>query len=105
VGATPQPHALHRRRAATSDWIDVIELEKLARTASAPVVAGERALAPIPLPDRPPDGRGNVALPGALALLRARLGGGGELLLLELPDQSVERAIQHLGEISRGNAV
>jgi hypothetical protein len=104
VRTATQPHAGHRGLAAARHGLDVIELEELARRAALAVVADERALATITIPDRAPDVCGDV--PGTASRARApRSTGGGELLLLELGNEGVERLLEHLGDVSRRNTM
>ena len=77
----------------------MIELQSVTRFAALPSVAEERALPAIPLPDRAPDFTRNVATVRGAAP-RAGPGAFGELLLLELLDQRVQRSLEHLRDIA-----
>src|SRR5438128_2508996 len=77
-----------------------------ARRAALPRVAHERALPPIPRPDRALDVGRDQARVGVRAAPRwPRLLGGGELPPLELGDERIERAVEHLGDVARGDRV
>jgi len=67
----------------------------------------ERALALVALPDGAPDGCGNVTPTHGGRPPRARAGlcRRRELDLLEMGDEHRERALDHLGDIPRGDLV
>jgi len=84
----------------------VIELDELARRAPPPRFAHERALAAVPLPDRPHDVRRDV--PGirrgawliAAWTVRCREPG-----FLQLRNERVQRPLEDLGDTAGGNLV
>lgn len=77
-----------------------------ARRAAAAGFAHERALAAVPLPDGPPDLGGDMAPWGRRTpLTRTRPCGGGELAALELTNERIERPLEDLGEVTRGDLV
>jgi hypothetical protein len=100
-----QAHVLDGRRSAIRHGDDVVVLQPLVRAASTPVVADERAAAAVPLPHFPSDMRRNASHPligAATALRSART---RHLALLELRDQSVQRAVEHPADLSSRNGV
>ena len=108
MGFAQQANARHRRLAATSDRIQVVEFEELARPATPPALADERALALIALPDGALHLGRNMAGIGAAgcpAAARPWLRGRRELLLLELPRQGIEGPVEHLRDIARRELV
>src|SRR2546426_9635984 len=84
----------------------MIELEELARQAALPLPADERALPSIPLPDRAFDvGRDEARVGDRAALGWPRLPGRGELPPLELGDERIEGAVEHLADLARGDGM
>src|SRR2546426_10935843 len=65
-------------------------------------IADERALPPIALPDGALDLRRDGAACGRPPSPGARPGGGRELGLFELADQRIEGAVEHRGDLARG---
>src|SRR5262249_6574658 len=78
---------------------DVIELDELAFLAAMALLAHERALATVTLPDRVLHVSRNVPRIGRRILPGPVLRAGAELLLLELFDREIQRSIQDGGEI------
>jgi hypothetical protein len=106
VRATPQPEVGDRRGAPAGNGLDVIELEARASAAAMPVRAHERALAAVACPDDASHIHRNAPLPAGRDLPgRPWLCHGSELPLLELLDQGIERPLDHLGEIARGDGM
>ena len=98
-----QPNAFHVRLTAARDRVDVIEFEAFARHAAMARVTDERALALIALPYRALDCRRDVTrVHDGAWLIGAWLTGRTKLLFLELHDQLVQRAVDDLLEIARG---
>jgi hypothetical protein len=85
----------------------VVEFETLARPAACSIRPHEGALPLIPLPDRAPDRRRDVAASdsGTLRARAARTLGGAELPLLLLHDQGIERPVEHLSDVPRGHGM
>src|SRR2546426_2097890 len=99
-----EANVIHRRPAPARDRDHVIELERGARRAAVPGVADEGAPAPIALPDRAPHRpREGARVRRRAAPAGARLGGRRELPALELADQGLERAANHLRDIPGGD--
>jgi len=82
----------------------VVELEQPPRGAAMSLRAHEGALPPVSLPDRLSYLWRYVTLAG-LGLASRPTRRRAELLLLELRDEAVERAIQHLGHVVGANGV
>src|ERR1044071_6259164 len=96
----PELDVVDRRLAAASQFLDMIEFQGLAFSASLPRFALERALVLIALPDLPSHVRWNVAWVCARAAVRgAWLRGRRVLALLELGDEQPDRALDHLGDV------
>src|SRR6266705_5322036 len=96
----------------------MVELEESSRFTAMTGRTDEGALAPIPVPDGTADPRRDVANSGARARPGGKLCAGAprgpgsdwfpastspQLPFLELNDQGVERAVEHLSDIPRGN--
>jgi hypothetical protein len=104
VRPAPQPDPGHGRPSAPHHGLDVIELEPGALQATAPGGAHERASSAIALPHRAPDLGRDVAWISARPP-RTRAVGRGELAPLELADEGVQGAVEHLGDFPGGNLV
>lgn len=88
----------------------MIEFEKLALLAPVPVRTDERAAASITAPDEAANVGGNVPIPWRAALPlrntgRSRSRSRADLSLLELLDQGVQCAVEHLGHVARGDGM
>jgi hypothetical protein len=82
----------------------MVELQKPSRVATCSVGAHERALTAIPFPDHATHFGRNVTLPFArpgTARPRHRT----ELPLLEVDDESVERTVEDLSDVSTRNGM
>jgi hypothetical protein len=108
VRATAQAEVLDGGLAAARDGRDVIELQAPALRATLARRAHEGALIAVPRADGAPDGRRDVRRVGRLVARRpgARLRGTrarrrAELLLLELRDEHIERAVEQGREVTR----
>src|SRR5437667_2229796 len=80
----------------------MVVLEAAARGAAVAVARDEAAAAGVPIPDRPPDRRRNVAVRpgGGTSRAIARPVGGGELPALEFFQERGEGSIEDLGIVS-----
>src|SRR3954468_24898916 len=88
--------------------IDVIELQPARFRASAPVHGDEFAMPRGALVDGPLDGIGNVPQPpgrGCRNSIGARFSPDRKSLLLQFDDQSIERVLEHRGQLAAGNTV
>ena len=83
----------------------VIELEELSSLAAMSVVADERALPAVALPDDAFHLRRNLASARRLRRVLTRPAGGRELALLELGDQRIQGPVQDLGQVATRNRV
>src|SRR6266581_9548760 len=92
-------------RPAPGHLVDVIEFEQGARRAALAGLADERALAAISLPHRALDVRRDVPRARGRSTLALGPRGRGELALLELANQRVQRPIEHGRDIARGDLV
>ena len=106
MASTAKTQALHRGLTSARHRVHMVVLQELARLAAPPRVADERALPPIPLPHRALHVRRDVArVAGRPARADPRPRGRRELLPLELGDQHVERAVDHLRDVPGGELV
>src|SRR5262249_27939871 len=103
VSATAQPDAVDRRLTPARDRVHVIKFEPHARPTAVPALADEDAPPAVALPHRPLHRRRDVprVVRGAPC---PRPRGRRELLLLELLDVRIERALEHLGRSPVGTA-
>src|SRR5512143_1559576 len=106
VRPAAQAQVLHRRLAALRRGLHVVVLEPATRFAPVAVLAHEGALAAVAPPHRALHLGRDVARVGR-HVVRARPGprGGGELAALERGDEGVEGAVEHLGQLARGDLV
>jgi hypothetical protein len=81
--------------------MDVVELQKLSRSAAAAGLAHERALAAIAFPNGPANMSRDPAGPGAADTRGARLGCSRELPLFESGDIRPQGQEKHFADISR----
>ena len=84
----------------------MVELEPGARGAPVAILAHKGALAAIPLLDRALDlGRDVARVRGHVRAPGTRPAGRGELTALELADEGIEGAVEHLGDLAGGDLV
>jgi hypothetical protein len=102
MGTASEAHIVGRPFTSASDRMDVVEFEISSRLTTLPARAHESALPLIPLPDSPTNVRRDMTFPKARAGT-SRTGRGSKLLPLELQDESLQRPIEHLGDVPTGN--
>ena len=101
MGGAEETGILDGRLSAARDGVDVVVLEEAPRLAAVSGLPHEGASATVPLPDRALHAGGDVSRAGgAPAPGGARLRGRREPALLELHDQRIETAFEHLGDVS-----
>jgi hypothetical protein len=106
VDATSELDVVDRRFPTHTIWLIVVmKLEEALRAAPPPIGGDEGAAAVVSLPHRAAHGGGNVSRSFRLARAPAGPVGGGELLPFQVRHEQVERAIEHLGQVSAGDGV
>jgi len=104
VRAAAEPQVGDGRAPSARDRLDVVVFQQLACLAALPVLAHVRALAAVAFADRALDLRRDVPAVRRTPRL-ARAGSGRELPFLELLDQCIQSALQHLCDIARGQCM